>query len=104
MRLPLALLLALPLAVAALLVSSPIQAKDPVAECEAFFSKFEKCVDALQGEQQEEARIFLKTLRGTVGMSDGLNRGDPAMTGMMCGVMMEEAKKDANIQKYRCKW
>jgi hypothetical protein len=97
-------LLAIQLALAALLVSGLIHAGDPVAECEAFFSKLQKCVDDLKGEQQEEARIFLKTLRGTVGMSDGMNRGDPAMTGIMCGVMMEEAKKDPDIKKYNCKW
>ena len=97
-------LLAIQLAIVALLVSSPVHAADPVAACEAFFEKFDKCVDGLKGEQQEEARIFVKTLRGTVGMSDGLNRGDPAMTGIMCGVMMEEAKKDPDIKKYGCKW
>ena len=77
---------------------------DAVAECENFFKKFQACVDGLEGEQKDEAKIFLKTLRGTLGMADGINRGDPTLTGMMCGTLMEESKKDPDIQKYKCKW
>ncbi len=77
---------------------------DTVPECKSFFQKFQTCVDALEGEVKDEATIFLKTLRGTVGMSDDLNRGDPMLTGMMCGIMMEEAKKDADIAKFKCQW
>jgi len=85
------------------LAASPAHA-DAIAECRAFFQKFEKCVEGLKGEQQEEARIFMKTLRGTVGMSDDLNRGDPTLTGVMCGFMMEEAKKEPSVQTYNCAW
>jgi len=89
---------------AVLLFSAPVRADDPMKQCEDFLGKFQKCVDGLQGEQQEEARVFLKTLRGTLGMSDGVNRGDPQMTGMMCSVMRDEAKKDPGIRKYGCAW
>lgn len=77
---------------------------DAAAECKNFFKKFQTCVDGLQGDQKDEATIFMKTLRGTLGMSDDLNQGDPMMLGIMCGVMMEEAKKDADVQKYNCQW
>jgi hypothetical protein len=46
----------------------------------------------------------MKTLRGTVGMSDDLNRGDPMLTGVICGFMMEEAKKELSVQSYNCAW
>ena len=85
------------------LAASPARA-DAIAECKAFFQKFETCAAGLKGDQQEEARIFMKTLRGTVGMSDDLNQGDPMLTGVMCGFMMEEAKKDPMVQKYNCAW
>jgi hypothetical protein len=86
------------------LISSPLHAGDAVAECEAFFAKFQNCVDGLKGEQQDEARIFLKTLRGTLGMADGINRGDPTLMSMMCGMTMKETKKDPDVQKYNCSW
>ena len=54
-----------PLLVAVVLWSEPAHAADPVAACETFLASFQKCVDGLKGEQQEEARIFLKTMRGT---------------------------------------
>ena len=92
--------LLIPLAVMAALIAGPARADDTIAECKDFFAKFEKCVDGLEGEQQEEARIFLKTLRGTLGMSDDLNQGDPSMMAIMCGVTMQEAKKDPDVQKY----
>jgi len=82
----------------------PARANDAVAECKAFFDKFEKCVDGLKGDQQQEARIFLKTLRGTLGMADDLNQGDPMMIGILCGATMEEAKKTPDVQKYHCSW
>ena len=88
----------------AILISSPVRAGDAVAECKAFFEKFEKCVDGLKGEQQEEARIFMKTLRGTLGLSDDLNQGDPMMLGIMCAATMEETKKEPSVQKYNCAW
>lgn len=97
-------LLALPVALAVLLVSATARAGDPVADCEAFLAQFQKCVDGLKGEQQEEARVFLKTMRGTLGMADGVNRGDPMLTGMLCGVMIEEMKKDPDVKKYGCRW
>lgn len=97
-------LLVIAAALGVLLVAAPVRARDPVKECAEFLGKFQKCVDGLKGEQQEEARVFLKTLRGTLGMADGVNRGDPQMTGVLCGVMMEEAKKDPDIQKYGCTW
>jgi hypothetical protein len=99
-RVPLAVLIA----VMAVLMPGPLRAGDAIKECEDFFAKFQKCVDGLEGEQQDEARIFLKTLRGTLGMSDDLNRGDPTMTGIMCGFTMQEAKKDPTVQKYNCAW
>jgi hypothetical protein len=98
------LLITAQIAVAAMLISSPLRANDPVAECKAFFDKFQKCVDGLKGEQQDEARIFMKTLRGTLGMSDDLNQGDPTMLGIMCGITMQETKKEPSVQKYNCAW
>ena len=92
------------LAVIAVLIAGPARADDTVAECKDFFDKFEKCVDGLEGEQQEEARIFLKTLRGTLGMSDDLNQGETGMMAIMCSVTMQEAKKDPDVQKYNCAW
>jgi hypothetical protein len=77
---------------------------DAVEQCKDFFRKFEKCVDGLKGDQQDEARIFMKTLRGTLGMSDDLNNGDPMMIGIMCGITMQETKKEPSVQKYNCQW
>lgn len=91
-------------ALAAWLAPSPTSAADAIQQCRDFFAKFETCVAGLEGEQQEEARIFMRTLRGTLGLSDDLNRGDPMLTGMMCGFAMEEAKKDPSVQKYHCAW
>lgn len=84
--------------------SSVSAADDAVAECKNFFAKFQTCIDGLEGEQKDEATIFMKTLRGTLGMSDDLNQGDPTLLGIMCGTLMEEAKKDPDIQKYKCQW
>lgn len=79
-------------------------ADDAVAECKTFFAKFQTCVDGLEGEEKDEATIFMKTLRGTLGMSDDLNQGDPTMLAIMCGAMMEEVKKEPTVQKYKCQW
>jgi hypothetical protein len=91
-------------AVLATALAGPASAADPLAECKAFFEKFQKCVDGLKGDQQDEARIFMKTVRGTVGLSDDLNRGDPTMTSIMCGATMQEVKKEPMVQKYNCAW
>jgi hypothetical protein len=97
--------LAAAIAVTALFSTTGARADtDSVAECKAFFQKFQKCVDGLKGDQQDEARIFMKTLRGTLGMSDDLNGGDPTMLGIMCGITMQEAKKEPSVQKYNCAW
>ena len=77
---------------------------DAVAECKNFFKKFQTCIDGLQGDQKDEATVFMKTTRGILGISDDLNRGDPMMLGIMCGGMMEELKKDASVQQYKCQW
>ncbi len=90
--------------VVAMSISNAARADDAMAKCEKFFAKFQTCVDGLKGEQQEEAKVFMKTLRGTLGMADGLNRGDPMLTGMMCGFTMDEVKKDPSVQKYNCAW
>lgn len=79
-------------------------ADDAIAVCRDFFQKFQKCVDKLEGDQKEEARVMMNTSRGMVGLSDDLNRGDPMLTGMMCSGMMEELKKDKDVQKYKCEW
>lgn len=98
------ILLAVQILLAALLITSPARANDAVAECKAFFDKFQKCVDGLQGEQKDEAQIFLRTLRGTLGMSDDLNQGDPTMLAVMCSATMQEVKKEPDVQKYHCTW
>jgi hypothetical protein len=82
----------------------PSRAADPLAECKDFFAKFDTCVAGLEGEQQEEARIFVKTLKGTLGMADDLNRGDPMMTSILCSATMTEARKDPMVQAYKCAW
>ncbi len=84
--------------------SSIAYAEDQLAECKDFFAKFEKCADGLKGDQQEEARVYIKTLRGTLGMNDALNQGDPMLTGMMCTLTIREMKKERDIQKYNCAW
>lgn len=84
-------------------LASPASA-DALAECRDFFAKFEKCADGLAGEQQEEARVYIKTLRSTLGMNDALNQGDPMLTGMMCSLTIKEMKKEPDIQKYNCAW
>ena len=88
----------------ATLLSNPAFAGDQLAECKDFFAKFEKCADGLKGDQQEEARVYIKTLRGTLGMNDALNQGDPTLTGMMCSLTIREMKKEPDIQKYNCAW
>jgi len=88
----------------AALVASPIQADDAVKECKEFFEKFDKCVDKLEGEEKDSAKIFVKTLKGTLGMADDLNQGDSMMLGILCSATMEEAKKDPDVQKYNCQW
>ncbi len=96
-------LVAAAIAVTALFAIAPARAEmDAVAACKDFFKKFQTCVDGLKGEQQDEARIFMKTLRGTLGMSDDLNQGDPMTIGIMCGIAMQETKKEPSIQKYNC--
>ncbi len=92
------------IAAVAMLFVNPAQAGDAVAECKAFFEKFQQCVDGLKGDDQEDARIFLKTLRATLGMSDDLNQGDPTALGIMCALTIEEVKKEPSIQKYNCAW
>ena len=92
------------IAVAVAIVCGPAQANDKVAECKAFFAKFQQCADGLQGEQRDEARIFVRTLKATLGMSDDLNQGDPMYLSIMCGVMIEETKKDSSVKKYNCAW
>jgi len=98
------LTLALVLTTAAVIVSGPARANDAVAECKAFFAKFDQCVDRLEGEQQQDARIFVRTLKGTLGMSDDLNQGDPMYLSIMCSAMMDEVKKDRDVQSYNCQW
>ena len=83
---------------------SPCSPGDAIAECKAFFEKFQKCVDGLKGDDQEDARIFMKTLRATLGMSDDFNQVDPTALGIMCGFTIEEMKKEPSIQKYNCFW
>ncbi len=100
MRLP----LALALTTAALVISGPTYANDGVASCKAFFTKFDQCVDRLEGEKQEDARIYVRTLKATLGMSDDLNQGDPMYLAIMCGAMMDEVKKDRDVQSYNCQW
>jgi hypothetical protein len=92
------------IAVLAAFTAAPADANDTVAQCREFFAKFQKCADGLQGEQQDEARIFLRTLRATLGMSDDLNQGDPMMMSIMCSVTMDEVKKDQSVKKYNCAW
>ena len=94
----------LPWCVIVALFSSPVSAADAVADCKAFFDKFQKCVDSLKGEQQDQARIFMKTLRATLGLSDSLNYGDPIALGIMCHFTIEEVKKDQTVQTYHCNW
>lgn len=77
---------------------------DAIAECKAFFEKFDRCIDGLKGDQQDEARVFSRTLKATLGMSDDLNRGDPMYTGIMCSLTIQEIKKDQSVQKYNCQW
>ncbi len=98
-------LLAVTIVAAASLSTSVARAEmDAVAQCKDFFQKFQTCVDGLKGDRQDEARVMMKTLRGTLGMSDDLNNGDPMMIGIMCGITMQETKKDPSVQKYNCAW
>lgn len=80
------------------------QANDAIADCKAFFAKFERCIDGLKGDQQDQARIFLKTIKATLGMSNDLNQGDPMYLGIMCTLTIEEIKKDQSVQTYHCQW
>ncbi len=92
-------------ALLATFLASPAHAgDDAIAACRDFFQKFQKCVDKLEGDQKEAARVMMNTSRGMVGMSDDLNRGDPMLTGMMCGGIMEELKKDKDGQDSKCEW
>jgi hypothetical protein len=89
---------------AALLASAPVRADDGVAKCKEFFAKFDQCVERLEGEKQEDARIFVRTLKATLGLSDDLNQGNPLYLSIMCSATMEEAKKDPEVQSYNCDW
>lgn len=80
------------------------RAEDAIAECKEFFAKFETCVDGLKGDQQDQARVFLRTIKATLGLSDELNRGDPMYTGIMCKLTIQEIKKDQTVQMYNCQW
>ncbi len=94
----------IPLAAAALLLACPAQAGDAVANCKAFFVKFDQCIERLDADKQDGARIFARTLKAMLGMSDDLNQGDPMMLSIMCSVMVDEAKKDRDVQSYNCAW
>jgi hypothetical protein len=83
---------------------SLVQANDAIEECKAFFTKFERCIDGLKGDQQDQARIFLRTIKATLGMSNDLNQGDPMYTGIMCKLTIQEIKKDQSVQTYNCQW
>jgi len=84
--------------------TAPAYAVEAVDDCKIFFEKFQTCVDSLQGEQRDEARIFMKTLRATLGMSDSLNQQDPLAHALMCRFTIVEIKKDETVQKYNCNW
>lgn len=45
------------IAAVAMLFVNPVQAGDAVAECKAFFEKFQQCIDGLKGDDQEDAHI-----------------------------------------------
>jgi hypothetical protein len=92
------------LALLAAFAVSPASANESIAQCREFVTKFQRCVDGLQGEKQDEARIFLKTIRAMLGMSDDLNQGDPMMMSIMCSATMDEAKKDPSVKAYNCAW
>jgi hypothetical protein len=92
------------LALLAAFAASPASANDSIAQCREFVTKFQRCVDSLQGEKQDEARVFLRTIRAMLGMSDDLNRGDPMMMSIMCSATMDEAKKDPSVKAYNCAW
>lgn len=95
----------IPFLAATMLVSPSAFAEDSALDkCKKFFTAFEKCADGLKGDQQDEARVYIKTMRGMIGMSDDLNRGDSLITGMMCAGVMDELKKDSSVQKYNCQW
>ena len=83
---------------------NPARAEDAIAECKVFFTKFERCIDGLKGDQQDQARVFLRTVKATLGLSDDLNRGDPMYTGIMCKLTVQEIKKDQTVQTYNCQW
>lgn len=80
------------------------RAEDAIAECNAFFAKFERCIDGMKGDQKDQARVFLRTVKATLGLSNDLNRGDPMYTGIMCKLTVEEIKKDRSVQTYNCQW
>ena len=88
----------------ALFFTAPAQADDTIKACKDFFEKFDKCVDKLEGEEKDEAKIFVKTLKGMLGMADDVNQGDSMMLGILCSATMEEAKKEPEVQKYNCEW
>jgi hypothetical protein len=88
----------------ALINSDLTRADDAIAECKAFFAKFEQCIDGLKGDQQDQARIFLRTIKATLGMSNDLNQGDPMYLGIMCKLTIQEIKKEPSVQPYNCQW
>jgi len=92
------------LSAATLCLASPGQAGNAVAECKSFFAKFDQCIARLDGEKQDSARIFARTLKAMLGVSDDLNQGDPIAMSIMCGAMIDEAKKDRDVQSYNCDW
>lgn len=88
----------------ALTASSAYAGDMGVPQCDNFFAKYETCIAKLSGEQKENARISLGTLRFTMKMADSLNRGDPNLTGPLCESLKEETLKDADVQSYGCDW
>lgn len=86
------------------MLPQPLFAGDQLAKCKAFFTEFEQCAERQEGQQKDDAKVFVRTLRATLGMADDLNRGDAMMTSILCSVTMDEVKKDPAVQKYNCSW
>ena len=92
------------LAATLILAPAALAEDNAIDKCKKFFAAFEKCADGLKGDQQDAARVTIKTMRGMIGMSDDLNQGDALVTGMMCAGMMDEMKKDSDVKSYNCQW